>query len=71
MSARVIGWTVAALVLAPWCWPAMAEPLTTIDLSSPALRCVFATNKRCNLNSTASLAQFRSQASPAAPSCIR
>jgi hypothetical protein len=52
MSARVVSRTVAALMLAPWIWPAMAEPLTTIDLSSPALRCVFATNKRCNLNGT-------------------
>ncbi len=55
MSARVISWTVAALMLASWTWPALAEPLTTINLSSPALRCVFATNKRCNLNGTASV----------------
>jgi hypothetical protein len=33
----------------------MAEPLTTIDLGSVALRCVFAMNKRCNLNGTASI----------------
>jgi hypothetical protein len=55
MSARVVSRTVAALMLAPWTWHAMAEPLTTIDLSSPALRCVFATNKRCNLDGTASV----------------
>src|SRR5580693_7962207 len=55
MSARTIGRTIAALMVAPWCWPAMAEPLTTINLSSPAVRCVFATNKRCNLDGTASV----------------
>jgi hypothetical protein len=33
----------------------MAEPLTTIDLSSLAVRCVFATSKRCNLDGTASV----------------
>src|SRR5436305_10102723 len=55
MSARVIGRMVAALMLAPWTWPAMADPLTTIDLGSIALRCVFATSKRCNLNGTASV----------------
>jgi hypothetical protein len=55
MSARAISRTIAALMLAPWCWPAIAEPLTTIDLSSPAVRCVFATNKRCNLDGTASV----------------
>jgi hypothetical protein len=55
MSARVISWTVAALVLAPWTLPATAEPLTTVNLSSPALRCVFATNRNCNLDGTASV----------------
>jgi hypothetical protein len=55
MSVRAISRTIAALMLAPWCWPAIAEPLTTIDLSSPAVRCVFATNKRCNLDGTASV----------------
>jgi hypothetical protein len=54
MSARVVGRTVAALMLAPWAAAVMAEPLAVVDLSSPALRCVFATNKRCNLNGTAS-----------------
>jgi len=56
MFARVICRTVAVLMLAPWSLPAMAEPLTVVDLSSPALRCVFATNKHCNLDGTASLA---------------
>jgi hypothetical protein len=56
MFARVIYWTVAVLTLALWSLPAMAEPLTIIELSSPALRCVFATNRHCNLNSTASFA---------------
>jgi hypothetical protein len=55
MSARVIGGTVAALMLAPWALPARAEPLTVVDLSSPAVRCVFATNKHCNLRGTASV----------------
>jgi hypothetical protein len=54
MSARVIRWTVAALMLAPWASPTMAEPLTITNLSSPAVRCVFATNKHCNLDGTAS-----------------
>jgi hypothetical protein len=55
MSVRAISRTIAALMLAPWCWPAIAEPLTTIDLSSPVVRCVFATNKRCNLDGTTSV----------------
>ena len=55
MSARIVGRTLAALMLAPWTWPAMADPLTTIDIGSIALRCVFATSKRCNLNGTASV----------------
>jgi hypothetical protein len=50
----MISRAIAALILGPWCWPAVAEPLATINLGSPALRCVFATNKRCNLNGTAS-----------------
>ena len=49
MSARVI-LAISALMLTPWASAAMAEPLTTIDLSSPAVRCVFATNKQCNLD---------------------
>ncbi len=56
MPARFISRIVAALILAPWCWPAMAEPLTTIDLSSPALRCKFSTSPHCNLDGTATLA---------------
>ena len=55
MSARVISRTVAALILAPWAWPAVAEPLTTVDLSSPAVRCVFSTSPHCNLDGTATL----------------
>ena len=55
MFARTISRTIAAMMLAPSCWPAMAEPLTTINLSSHALRCVFATNKRCNLDGAASV----------------
>jgi hypothetical protein len=55
MSARIFRRTIAALMLAPWCWPAVAEPLTIIDLSSPAVRCVFATNRQCNLDGTASV----------------
>ncbi len=51
MSARVILAT-SALMLTSWTSAAMAEPLTTIDLSSLAVRCVFATNKRCNLDGT-------------------
>ena len=54
MFARVIYRTVAVLMLAPWSLAAMAEPLTIVELSSPALRCVFATNRHCNLNGTAS-----------------
>jgi hypothetical protein len=54
MSARVIGRTIAALLLAPCALPAMAEPVTIVNLGSLAVRCVFATNKRCNLNGTAS-----------------
>src|SRR5215469_5069284 len=56
MFARVVYRTLAALMLAPWSLPALAEPLTMVNLSSPALRCVFATNKHCNLDGTASLA---------------
>lgn len=56
MFARVIYRTAAVLMLAPWSLPAMAEPLTMVNLSSPALRCVFANNKHCNLDGTASLA---------------
>jgi hypothetical protein len=54
--ARVVYRTIAVLMLAPWSLPATAEPLTIVNLSSPALRCVFATNKHCNLDGTASLA---------------
>ena len=54
MFARVIYRTVAVLMLAPWSLAAIAEPLTIVELSSPALRCVFATNRHCNLNGTAS-----------------
>ena len=52
MSARVITQAIAALMLASWACPALAEPLSTIDLSSPAIRCVFSTNKQCNLDGT-------------------
>ncbi len=55
MPARIIDRTVAALLLAPWCWPALAEPLTIVDLSSPALRCVFSTSPHCNLDGTTTL----------------
>lgn len=51
MSARVI-LAVSALMLTPWTSAATTEPLITIDLSSPAVRCVFATNKHCNLDGT-------------------
>jgi hypothetical protein len=56
MSARVIPQAIAALMLAPmlapWACPVMAEPLVTIDLSSPAIRCVFSTHQHCNLDGT-------------------
>jgi hypothetical protein len=56
MPVRFISRMVATLILAPWCWPALAEPLGTVDLSSPALRCVFSTSPHCNLDGTTTLA---------------
>ncbi len=54
MSARLVSRIfVVLLMLAPWTSSAMAEPLTAINLSSPAIRCVFSTSKRCNLDGTA------------------
>jgi hypothetical protein len=41
MPARVIGTTIVAMMLAPWTWPAMAEPLTIVDVAAPAINCVF------------------------------
>ncbi|HLH91723.1 MAG TPA: hypothetical protein VKX28_25005 [Xanthobacteraceae bacterium] len=56
MSARFITQAIAALLLvalgATWISPAIAEPLTTVDLSSPAIRCVFSTSPHCNLDGT-------------------
>ena len=55
MSARAISRPVAALILALSTWPAAAEPLTTVNLSSPAVRCVFSTSPHCNLDGTTTL----------------
>lgn len=53
MFARVIGQTAAAsMLVAVLSGSAIAEPLTTINLSSPAIRCVFSTHQHCNLDGT-------------------
>jgi hypothetical protein len=52
MSARMIGWIVATIVVS-WTWRAIAEPLSVTDVAAPAINCVF--NRSCTVTVTDSV----------------